>query len=90
MKNTPLSKQRISMQPYDTDYVHEPSRGVAAIDQQDQARIDTPGPQFQGLLQHTNALSYSWVDGQRAYNRTVRGNRQCTMKQVQRAETITK
>lgn len=85
---TPLSRQRISMQFYDTDYVHTPTRGVKAIDEQD--RINTPAVNTtkQGMLMNTNAYSMSWVEGMRQYNRTPRGNKQCTMGQVQRAETI--
>lgn len=88
LKNTPLSKQRIVMQKYDTDYVHEASTTNSAIDQQDQIRLDIPGALRQGLMQHRNALSYGWVDGARAYDRTARGLRSATHKQVQRSETI--
>lgn len=86
--NTPLTKERVFAQPYDTEIVHESNTTVPVKDQQDQIRLNTNQALRQGQGQHTNALSYGWVDGIRSWNLTVRGNRKATYGQVQRAETI--
>ena len=86
--NTPLTKTRVTVQSYEGEQVFEPHTTVLVKDQQDQLNITSPGALRQGLLQHTNVMSYSWVEGVRSYARTVRGNRASTMTQVQRAETL--
>lgn len=88
LRYTLISNERISMQPYDTDYVNDAHTNNAVLDQQDSLRLDTPGALRQGLGQATNSASESWVNGQRTYSRTPRGNKFATMKQVQRSETV--
>jgi hypothetical protein len=83
-----VPRERVNLQPYDTDYVHIPTTGQAVIDQVDTLNLPVTNSLNQGLLQHRNRGNNSWVEGQRTYDRTVRGLRKCTQRQVSREITI--
>ena len=89
LKNVPLSPQeRVAFQPYEKEVVHIPHTGNLVIDQQDMLRMEENGALKQGLLQHRNWASKSWLDGQRQYDWSVRHQRRATFKAVTREMTV--
>ena len=91
MKNVEFVPEvRISYNPLtDKEFILEPHTARPFINQQDQLNIANVGnPLLQGLSAKRNFGTYGYFEGIKAYDKTVRNNRKCTMKQVQRGMTI--